>query len=182
MFADPAILGDAKTGLAHTRIEAEVAHQLLWFAEPPDVPVGGDDTARDDGVDAGDRLKPRDLHITNRFPEMSRSRSVRSSARRSISRKWRAIAARSSSGSTCQSSHPLLLKRSGAGGDATPTDTRSRRNRAGRRGGQLLTRARSSSKYIGLPALGVLPVPLSRMVAPYAENRSSPAGDQMAPL
>ncbi len=31
-------------------------------------------------------------------------------------------------------------------------------------------------EYIGLPALGVLPVPLSRMVAPYADDRSSPAG------
>ncbi|WP_208867893.1 hypothetical protein, partial [Mesorhizobium delmotii] len=36
-------------------------------------------------------------------------------------------------------------------------------------------------EYIGLPALGVLPVPLSRMVAPYAGNLASQAGDQMAP-
>ena len=37
-------------------------------------------------------------------------------------------------------------------GDTTTTDPRSRRNRASRRGGQLLTRARSSSFNIGLPA------------------------------
>lgn len=36
MFADPAILRQAKTGLAHTRIEAEVAHQPLRLAEPPE--------------------------------------------------------------------------------------------------------------------------------------------------
>ena len=45
------------------------------------------------------------------------------------------------------------FERTGAAGDTTPTDPRSRRNRASRRGGQLLTRARSSSMYIGLPAL-----------------------------
>ena len=42
---------------------------------------------------------------------------------------------------------------------ATTTDPRSRRNRVGRRGGQLQTRALGSSFRIGLPT-DVLPVPL----------------------
>jgi hypothetical protein len=41
----------------------------------------------------------------------------------------------------------------GAAGDTTPTDPRSRRNRASRRGGQLLTRARSSSFAPACPHL-----------------------------
>ena len=51
-------------------------------------------------------------------------------------------------------------------GNTTPTDSRSQRIRASRKGGQLLTRARSSSFDIGLPVPRV-PAPLSRMVAPY---------------
>lgn len=49
--------------------------------------------------------------------------------------------------------HPLLLsnRKTGAAGDATPTDPRSRRNRAGRRGGQLLTRALASSNTSACP-------------------------------
>ena len=41
----------------------------------------------------------------------------------------------------------------GAAGDTTTTDSRSRRNRASRRGGQLLTRARSSSYASACPHL-----------------------------
>ena len=41
----------------------------------------------------------------------------------------------------------------GATGNTTPTDPRSRRNRASRRGGQLLTRARSSSNTSACPHL-----------------------------
>lgn len=48
----------------------------------------------------------------------------------------------------------------GAVGCTTTTDPRSRRNRADRRGGQLLTRARSSSRGTACPAF-VLPVPRS---------------------
>src|SRR5215469_7895033 len=40
---------------------------------------------------------------------------------------------------------PLLLSRKGAWGETTPTDPRSQRKRASRRGGQLLTRALGSS-------------------------------------
>ncbi len=47
----------------------------------------------------------------------------------------------------------LPIEEKGAGGDTTTTDSRSQRNRASRRGGQLQTRARSSSYKIGLPAL-----------------------------
>src|SRR6201993_4903704 len=49
----------------------------------------------------------------------------------------------------------------GAAGDTTTTDSRSRRNRASRRGGQLLTRALGSSCVSACPHF-VLPVPLSR--------------------
>ena len=58
----------------------------------------------------------------------------------------------------------------------TPTDSRAQRNRAGRRGGQLLTRARSSS-YGERPAhVTCSPVPLSRMVAPYAKIQAGTTG------
>lgn len=43
-------------------------------------------------------------------------------------------------------------KKAGTAGDTTTTDSRSRRNRASRRGGQLLTLALSSSNTNGLPA------------------------------
>jgi len=43
------------------------------------------------------------------------------------------------------------------GGRTTPTDSRSKRLRASRRGGQLLTRARSASNKTGLPSLRSLP-------------------------
>ena len=45
----------------------------------------------------------------------------------------------------------LSLPTAGAAGDTTPTDSRSRRNRASRRGGQLLTRALSSSYRSACP-------------------------------
>ena len=62
----------------------------------------------------------------------------------------------------------------GSGGRTTPTDPRAQRNRAGRRDGQLLTRARGSSLN-HRPAHSRGPrVPLSRMVAPYAKR---PGGD-----
>ena len=59
-------------------------------------------------------------------------------------------------------SHRLLLLSfavAGAVGNTTTTDPRSRRNRVGRRGGQLLTRALGSSNTSACP-LSVLPVPL----------------------
>src|SRR5271166_342524 len=58
-------------------------------------------------------------------------------------------------------SHRLLLSFvvMGAVGNTTTTDPRSRRNRVGRRGGQLLTRALGSS-YTSACPLSVLPVPL----------------------
>ncbi len=54
---------------------------------------------------------------------------------------------------------PPWLRSMGAVGDTTTTDPRSRRNRVGRRGGQLLTRALGSSNTSACP-LSVLPVPL----------------------
>jgi hypothetical protein len=70
---------------------------------------------------------------------------------------------------------PLLCQVRGAADDTTTTDPRSRRNRASRRGGQLLTRARSSSyasacSHLRAPGVSV------PMVAPYAANRITAAG------
>src|SRR3954451_11403774 len=56
---------------------------------------------------------------------------------------------------------PPVRHMTGAAGDTTTTDSRSRRNRASRRGGQLLTRALGSSCVSACPHI-VLPVPLSR--------------------
>jgi len=52
----------------------------------------------------------------------------------------------------------------------TPTDTRSQRSRTSRRGGQLLTRARSPPCKNGLP-IRVPRRPLFRTVAPYAQRQ-----------
>ena len=62
----------------------------------------------------------------------------------------------------------LFVQRTGAAGYTTTTDSRSRRNRASRRGGQLVTRARSSTSKDRPARTFVLPAPLSRMVTPYA--------------
>jgi hypothetical protein len=53
-------------------------------------------------------------------------------------------------------------------GETTPTDPRSRRNRASRRGGQLLTRAHGPPNKNGLPDLFSPRCPSSRTVAPYS--------------
>ena len=66
-------------------------------------------------------------------------------------------------------------------GNTTTTDSRAQRNRAGRKGGQLLTRALSSC-YAQRPAHETCsPVPLSRMVAPYATQtaRTTSTGNIM---
>src|SRR5262245_44985241 len=67
-------------------------------------------------------------------------------------------------GRRCQSPvafAPPVRHMTGAAGDTTTTDSRSQRNRASRRGGQLLTRALGSSCVSACPHF-VLPVPLSR--------------------
>src|SRR5437588_4337734 len=56
---------------------------------------------------------------------------------------------------------PPVRHMTGAAGDTTTTDSRSQRNRASRRGGQLLTRALGSSCVSACPHF-MLPVPLSR--------------------
>ena len=62
----------------------------------------------------------------------------------------------------------------GAAGNTTTTDSRSRRNRASRRGGQLLTRARSSSYTSACPHLGApgASVPDGRTIRRDHKNRS----------
>jgi hypothetical protein len=67
-------------------------------------------------------------------------------------------------GRRCQSPvafAPPVRHMTGGAGDTTATDSRSQRNRASRRGGQLLTRALGSSCVSACPHF-VLPVPLSR--------------------
>jgi hypothetical protein len=59
----------------------------------------------------------------------------------------------------------------GAVGHTTTTDPRSRRNRVGRRGGQLQTRAHGST-YASACPLTCSRCPSSRMVAPYARTKS----------
>src|SRR5690242_21156584 len=63
----------------------------------------------------------------------------------------------------------------GAVGDTTTTDPRSRRNRAGRRGGQLLTRARGSSNGSACPRF-VLPAPRSPDGHTIREDHAIPTG------
>ena len=69
----------------------------------------------------------------------------------------------------------------GAAGDTTPTDPRSQRNRASCRGGQLLTRAHSSSYGSACPHLRVpgAPVPDGRTIR---RNNLIAAGDSSAAI
>src|SRR6478736_3150131 len=63
-----------------------------------------------------------------------------------------------------------------AGGQTTTTDSRSKRIRASRRGGQVLTRARGPSNDYGLPDLRLLPdapIPDGRTVLTEAEALNS---------
>ena len=72
--------------------------------------------------------------------------------------------------------HPVsLLMATGAVGDTTTTDPRSRRNRAGRRGGQLLTRAHGSLCTSACPRF-VLPAPRSPDGRTIRQDRAILAG------
>jgi Transposase, Mutator family len=62
---------------------------------------------------------------------------------------------------------PSLIDKGNRWDGTTPTDTRSQRSRTSRRGGQLLTRARSPLSKNGLP-IRVPRRPLFRTVTPYA--------------
>jgi len=66
----------------------------------------------------------------------------------------------------------------GAAGNTTPTDPRSRRNRASRRGGQLLTRARSSSSRSACPHLRApgASVPDGRTIGRTPKNQAGNGG------
>jgi len=77
--------------------------------------------------------------------------------------------------SICASLLTSITDRHGGrtGGQTTPTDSRSRRIRASRKGGQLLTRARSPSNKTGLPDRVCSRMPLSRTVAPYSPARTA---------
>ena len=64
----------------------------------------------------------------------------------------------------------------GAAGDTTPTDPRSQRNRASRRGGQLTNASSQLIVQIGLPAPSCSRCPSPLMVAPYATINPTAAG------
>ena len=62
-LADPPMVSGAEPRLAHTRIEAEVAHQLLRAREAGDVADRRHQSHRDREIDAGDRHQPLDRRI-----------------------------------------------------------------------------------------------------------------------
>ena len=116
-LADPAMVGGAETRLAHARVQAEVAHQLLRALEPGDVADAAISPA------ATVRLTPV-IVISRRIAgssiallAISRSRTARSSLNRSSSRTWRSIATPSSSGRGWHVSQlrPHRLNRSACG-------------------------------------------------------------------
>ena len=65
-LADPAVLGEPEPGLPDTRVEPEVAHQLLRAGEAADVADRRDEPGRDRDVDAGDREQPLDRRVIDR--------------------------------------------------------------------------------------------------------------------
>ena len=54
-LADPPMMGSTETGLADTRVETEIAHQLLWAREAGDVADRRHQSRRHRQIDAGDR-------------------------------------------------------------------------------------------------------------------------------
>ena len=65
-LADPAVMGGAETGLAHARVEPEIAHQLLRAGETADIADRRHQPRRNRQIDTGDRHQPLDRHIVQR--------------------------------------------------------------------------------------------------------------------
>lgn len=97
LFVDPAVLRQLEPGLSHTRIEADIAHQLLRTGKRRTSPMAATSPT------ATVRLMPVMLNSlsTAELPKpacaIARSSTARSSRRRSSSRRCRMIAACSSS-------------------------------------------------------------------------------------
>jgi len=62
----PAVIGGGRARLAHARVEAEVADELLRSVEAPHLANRGHDGKRHDHVDAGDRHQPLDRFVRQR--------------------------------------------------------------------------------------------------------------------
>ena len=65
-LADPPMMSSTETGLADTRVEAEVVHQLLWAREAGDIADRRHQSRRHRQIDAGDRHQPLDRRIVQR--------------------------------------------------------------------------------------------------------------------
>ena len=61
-----AVMGGAETGLAHARVEPEIAHQLLRAGETADIADRRHQPRRNRQIDTGDRHQPLDRHIVQR--------------------------------------------------------------------------------------------------------------------
>lgn len=53
-----------RTGLAHTRVQPKIAHQLLGCPETLDIADSGNQCERHHHVDAGDRHQTRDARVS----------------------------------------------------------------------------------------------------------------------
>ena len=62
-LADAPMLSESEPGLAHPRIEPDIAHELLWRGKASDVPDRRDQTRRDCNIDPRDRQKSLDRRI-----------------------------------------------------------------------------------------------------------------------
>jgi hypothetical protein len=61
LLGDPAVLGWLAAGLAHPRVETQIADQPLRGREPTEVPDRGHDRQRHGGVHPRDGQQPPDL-------------------------------------------------------------------------------------------------------------------------
>lgn len=65
-LADPAMVGGSQTGLAHTRVQPEVAHQFLRRLEPVDAADRRHQPGCNSQIDTGDGQQPPDRFILQR--------------------------------------------------------------------------------------------------------------------
>jgi hypothetical protein len=65
------VIGGFAAGLLHTRVQAQIGHQLLRRAEPLEVPDRGDQGQSNGRVDTGNRHQPPDLRALKRDPSQS---------------------------------------------------------------------------------------------------------------
>jgi hypothetical protein len=66
VLADASVLRQPQAGLADPRVQADVAHQVLWVSEAAHIADRRDQPRGDDQVDAGDGQQPLDCRIIDR--------------------------------------------------------------------------------------------------------------------